>query len=146
MFVLGDNREKWAVGVIGRALESYGDMRIIRNPIQQCLAYPRLADAGLATQQNNLTFAALGAFPQAVQLAQLVLPSDEPRKLLRTDRSEAAFAHSFTQDPPRSHWLGKSLEVERSKLLTHEHIAQQSLGASGHDRRVGGCHALQVEC
>src|SRR5262249_22998487 len=104
--------------------------------------YARLADAGLATQQSNLTLAALGLLPQAVQPVQLILPADKPRKLLRMDGGETAFGHAFPQDPPRHHRLGKSLEFERFQTLAREHIAEQPQGAGGYDRRGGGCHAL----
>src|SRR5262249_61091604 len=106
--------------------------------------YARLADAGLATQQSNLTLAALGLLPQAVQPVQLILPADKPRKLLRMDGGETAFGHAFPQDPPRHHRLGKSLEFERFQTLARENIAEQPQGAGGYDRRVGGCPALQA--
>src|SRR5262249_42289973 len=106
--------------------------------------YARLADAGLATQQSNLTLAALGLLPQAVQAVQLILPADKPRKFLRMDGGETAFGHAFPQDPPRHHRLAKSLEIERFQTLAHEHIAEQPQGAGGYERRVGGRHALQT--
>ena len=79
-----------------------------------------------------------------MQLLQLILPTDKPRKLLRMDRGETALGHSFPQDPPRHHRLGKSLEFERSQLLAHEHIAEQPQGAGSYDRAVGGSHTLQA--
>ena len=138
MFVLGDNRIKWAVGVIGRALESYRHMCVIRDPIQQSFAYARLADAGLATQQSDLTVAALGPLPQVVQLMQFILPADKPRQLLRTDGSETALDHPFPQNPPGRHRLRKSFQFERSQLLAHEHVAQQACVCWRRRRRCSG--------
>src|SRR5262245_38955734 len=137
MLVLGDNRIKRGVGVIGRTLEAYRHVCIIGDPIQWSFAYARLADAGLATQQSNLTLAALGLLPQAVQPVQLILPADKPRKLLRMDGGETAFGHAFPQDPPRHHRLGKSLEFERFQTLAREHIAEQPqvLAARSEERR-----------
>src|SRR5262249_17981315 len=93
---------------------------------------------------SNLTLAALGLLPQAVQPVQLILPADKPRKLLRMDGGETPSGHAFPQAPPRHHPLGESLDIERFQTLAHVHIAEQPQRAGGYECRVGGRHALQA--
>jgi hypothetical protein len=62
---LVNEREKSAVLVIGRAEITQVEMRLGAKAVVQCCGEPRLADAGLAGDQHDLTVACLGAGPPA---------------------------------------------------------------------------------
>jgi hypothetical protein len=59
-----DDGKKGTVGMVRGALVAHRDMRLINDGIQECLADPRLANAGFAAQQRDLTRATLCLVPK----------------------------------------------------------------------------------
>src|SRR5271165_1049012 len=92
------------------------------------LDQPRLADAGLADDQNKLAFARPHALPAAYQEAQFLLAADKGRQSPRP-RPPAAAARAH--DAEELDRLGDALEFARALLLDDEEACDLSLDVHG---------------
>src|SRR5262249_17393116 len=113
VLVLGDDRVKRTVGVIGRALQAYRYVGILRDPVHDSLADAGLADTRFPAQENNLTLAAFGLPPQPFEVVHFILAADEPRQPGRANRRETPSPPPLSAPPPRRHWIRKSFEFQR---------------------------------
>src|SRR5215469_10280100 len=97
-----------AVAVIGRALIAQPRVRLARDLGGELSAKPRLADAGLAREQDDLAGAGPGLVQAVAQQGALRHPADEvgepaPRRL------EPAFGYGDVLDREGLDRLGKAL-------------------------------------
>ena len=77
MVQLLDHRVERAVDVIGRALVAERDVRLPAESLAQRPDEPRLADPGLADEQDHLALAGLRLLPALEQQRQLLLAADQ---------------------------------------------------------------------
>jgi hypothetical protein len=77
---LNDDRVERAVGMIGRALIEQADVGLASQPCDQLAHDPRLADPGLAPDQDHLAFAVPSLLPPAQQQRDLFLAPDQRRQ------------------------------------------------------------------
>ena len=107
-----------AVAVIGRALIAQPRVRLARDLGGE----PRLADAGLAREQDDLAGASPGLAQTVAQYRTLRHPADEvgnpaPRRL------EAALRYGDTLDRESFDRLGKTLRCLPAEIAQPEQIA-----------------------
>ena len=79
MAELLDHRVERGIRVIGRTLVAQQEMRLAGDRLDQRFADPRLADPGLAGQQNRLAFAARRLPPALEQQAEFLVAADDRR-------------------------------------------------------------------
>ena len=72
----------------------------------------RLADPGIARDQDHLAVAVLGPSPPFQQDGELVLAPDQRRQTLPTQRLEAAIGATLAVDPERRERLCEAFERE----------------------------------
>ena len=75
-----DHRVERAVPVVRRAEVAQGDVPLLGQVLLEGGEQPRLADPGLAGQQDDPALAALGLLPAAPQQGQLLLAPDQRRQ------------------------------------------------------------------
>ena len=135
-FHLADDRVKRAVGVLRRAEIAQPRVRFAGEAFEQRRRQPRFADAGLAGQQHDLAFAALGFGPAPQQQLEFFFPPDQRGQAGRVQRLEAAFRGTRPQRRPGPRRPGDALEVLRPEVLKLEQIAEQPARALGDDDHV----------
>src|SRR5215468_2301506 len=87
---LVDKRIECAVPAIGRAEIPQAKMRLLLQALLQCRSDARLADAGLAGDQHDLTVAGLGARPATQQQVDLLVAADQRAQRRSVQCLEAA--------------------------------------------------------
>ncbi len=130
-------------GVVGRALVADQDVRLGRHRLHHGFRDPRLADAGLAGEQDELPLAAPGLPPPLDQECQLLVAPDDRRHPARLPGGEAALEGALADDGESRCRLGDSLEALRPQRPQHEQIPQEPSGRRSHDDLTGIGHALQ---
>src|SRR5271166_1091564 len=93
---------------------------------------PGLADAGLADNQHELSFAPAGAFPAADEDANVLFAADE-----RCEKPGAipAASTAYAQYPIERHWRRDAFELVRALILNDEQPGRLSLHARGDEHR-----------
>ena len=84
-------------------------MRLARQSLQQGSRQPRLADAGLAGEQNDLALARLRLRPTPEQQFGFFFAPDEGGQPARVQRLEPAFLRTFAESRIGARWLGDAL-------------------------------------
>ena len=95
------HRPERAVRVVGRALVPQARRPLGPEPLAQRQDEPRLADAGLAAEQDDLALALLGALPAVEQQRDLVLPAHQRREPGTAQGLEAALGRTLADHAPR---------------------------------------------
>jgi len=133
---LHDKGVQDAVAVIGRALIPQPRVRLARDHGGELSGEPRLADAGLAREQDDLAGAGPGRAQAVAQQGALRRPADEvgepaPRRL------EAALCYSDAFDHEGFDRLGKALRYLAAEVAQPEQVADQAAGGAGDDKLPG---------
>ncbi len=85
-------------------------VRLAGKPLAQGPHQARLADAGLAREQDHLAFALLRPLPAVEQQPKLLLPPDQGREAGRAQGLEAALGRALADDREGAHRPRESLE------------------------------------
>ena len=75
-------------------------MRLAGELLAQGLEQARLADAGLAGEQDHLTLALLGLFPAVEQQGEFLPAADQGREARPAQRLKAALGRALAGHPP----------------------------------------------
>src|SRR5271166_4830181 len=143
-FELADDRMERAVGMLRRAEIAQARVRLAGEMFHELRRQPRFADAGLAREQHDLTFARLRQRPSLRQQFKLLFPPDERRQFSGMERLEAALDQTRPQGSPGPRGPGDALEVLRAEVLQLEEIAEQAPRAFGDDHHVRLGDALKT--
>ena len=109
-------------------------MRFVRDTLGEHLGQARLADARLASDQNDLAPSLPGQFLAAEQKFHLSFSIDEVGELAGTYRLETAFRVGLADDRPGFDRLGVAFEIMSPKVAELEQLADQPpRGRSDHD-------------
>src|SRR6516225_5915016 len=108
-FELGDEGIESAVLMMRRAEITKAGVRFASDLLGKCRREPRLANARLAGDQYDPSFAALRLLPAAKQEVDFLITPDE-RRLPRTQRLEPADEAALAQHPPGRLRLDKAGE------------------------------------
>jgi hypothetical protein len=138
---LGNDGEERAQGMMRRAEVAKTRVRFALQSAHQAFGEPRLADAGLAGEQDDTSFAGLGLPPTAQQQIDLLLPAGEGRQVMPASRIEPADARILAEHPPCLQRLGGLLHHDRSERAAIEQPSRQPVSAARDDdlarRRAG---------
>ena len=88
---------------------------------------PRLADFGLAGQEDDLTFAILRLNPAVHQKIDLTFAAKKAGRTLSLPGLEATFGREFANDSPRRNWIGYSLEKPRARYSRSNSLPRNRL-------------------
>ena len=91
----------------------------------QCRGEARLAEAGFAGDQHDLTVARLGALPAPQQQAYLLVAADQPGQCRAAQGLEPAHDDALSQHLPNAHTLGAAGRVDRAEITAVEQVADQ---------------------
>jgi hypothetical protein len=100
-------------------------MRLARHALEERRRQPRLADAGLAGEQYDLTLARLRLCPASQQKIAFFLAPNEGRQFGSVQRLEAALLRASPYRRPNVRRSGNALEV----LLAEVVLARTGLPA-----------------
>src|SRR5205823_14864549 len=118
-------------------------MRFGVEAFRQCRAQARLADAGLAGDENHLAVARLGALPATQQKFDLLVAADQPAQRRAAQRLEPALYRARTQHLPSRHRRRDALQLDGAEIAVFEEIANQPAGARSDDDGAGPSQGLQ---
>src|SRR5205814_290395 len=91
-------------------------MRLAFDMRRKCRRQPRLADARLAGNQHNTSFAAFCLLPAPLEQLDFLVAPDE-RRLPRAQGLEPAHLAAFAQHPPGALRLGKAGKLLRPEVF-----------------------------
>ena len=141
---LRDDRVEHTIGVVGRAEIAQCEVRLIGQLLTEGVQQPRLADARLARNQDDLAVAVLGPAPALHEHGQLVLTSDQRRQALPMEGFEAAIGGAFALNPEGGDRLCEALDQDWSEVGQLEQTADQPLGRLADDDAAGLGQRLQA--
>ena len=121
-----NHRVKRGVRVVGRALVAQQEVRLAGDGLDQGLGDPRLADPGLAGEQDHLPFTGLGLPPALDQQGELVIAADDRRHAVRLPGCEAGLERALGEHHEGGCRFLEPLEGLRSERAQHEQIAEQA--------------------
>src|SRR5215472_10542337 len=104
----------------------------------------RLADAGLARDQNDLAVPSLGARPAPQQQVDFLVAADQRAQRRSAQRLEAAGDITWTQYLPRRHRPCDALDLNRTEIAVFEKIANNPARARRGEDRVRLGQGLQT--
>ena len=139
-----DHRVERRVGVVGRALVAQQEVRLAGHRLDQSFGDPRLADPGLAGEQDHLPFAGLGLPPALDQQGQFLIAADDRRHAARLPGGEAALERALAEHDEGGGRFLDPLERLRAERAQHEQVAEQPAGRFGDHDRAGLGHALEA--
>src|ERR1700736_6306393 len=117
---LADEWEQRAVRAVRRADVSQPDVGFALQQLLERHRNPRLADAGLARDQRDATFALGGLLPASLQHLQLFFSTDQRRQVARMQRLETALDNAYPRDLPRPDRLGGAGPVDFAEIAAIE--------------------------
>jgi hypothetical protein len=120
-------------------------VRLARDLGGELSGEPRLADAGLAREQDDLAGAGPGLAQAVAQQGALRRPADEVGEPAAR-RLEAAFRHGNGLDREGFDRLGEALHCLAAELAQPEKVADQAAGGAGEDDLPGFGKSLQARC
>jgi hypothetical protein len=110
---------------------------LVAEPLVQGADQARLADSGLARQQNHLAFAFLGALPAIEQQPKFVLAPDQRRKAFAMERFEPTFGPTFALNPEGGERLGEAFQPLRPEVSQFEQAADHAPSRLADDYGAG---------
>src|SRR6516225_8839873 len=140
---LHDKGVQDVVAVIGRALIAQPRVRLARDLGGKLSAEPRLADAGLAREQDDLAGAGPGLAQAVAQQGAFRCPADEVGDPAAR-RLEPAFGYGDAFDREGLNRLGKALDRLAPEVAQPEQVADQAAGGAGEDDLPGFRESLQT--
>jgi hypothetical protein len=129
--------------VIGRALIAQSRVRLARDLGDELSGEPRLADAALAREQDDLARTTPGRAQPVAQQGTLRRPADEVGDPAAR-RLEPAFGYGDALDHEGLDRLGKALCRLPAEIGQPEQIADQAAGGAGEDDLPGLRQSLQA--
>src|SRR4029450_13231628 len=87
--------------MMGRTVIPDPDPQFVWRPLTQCEDNPRLADAGFARQQHDLTLAAFGHLPAVEQESEFVFAADQRANIGASQGLEPTLGRRFTKNAER---------------------------------------------
>jgi hypothetical protein len=132
-----------AVAVIGRALIAQPRVRLVRDLGRELSGEPRLADAGLTREQDDLAGAGPGLAQPVAQPGALRRPPDEVGEPAAR-RLEAALCYGDAFDRKGFDRLGETLRSLPAEIGQPEQVADEAAGGAGDDDLPGLRHGLQA--
>ena len=90
--------------------------------LHQCRSDARLADAGFARDQHDLTVARLGARPAAQQQVDFIIAAHQRRQHRSVQRLEPALDTAWTQHLPGRHRYVDALDLYGAEIAAFEEI------------------------
>src|SRR5262245_11941751 len=131
---------------MGRTEIPQTHMRLALYPCQKAFRDTRLADAGLAREQDHPSLAQLGLLPTAEQKLDLLLAANERGQRGCVQRLEPADASGLAPHLPRLDWLRQTLDLDRPERAAVEHASHKPPCAGcDHDLTWRG-HRLEPRC
>ena len=118
-------------------------VRLVRDLGGELSGEPRLADAGLAREQDDLAGAGPGLAQAVAQQGALRRPADEVGEPAAR-RLEAAFRHGDALDREGLDRLGEALRCLPAEVAQPEQVADQAAGGAGEDDLPGFRQSLQA--
>ncbi len=140
---MSDDRIEGAIRVLWRAEVSPQHMGLARRLLDERRSQPRLADAGLAGQQNDLALACFRPLPAPHQKAHFFVAADQGGQAACAKRFEPAPLRSLVQHAIGAHRPRDAFELERPEKLDLEQLAEQISGALRDHDAVGSRGHLQ---
>src|SRR5262249_19363860 len=125
-----------AVAMIGRALIAQPGVGLVRDLGGELSAEPRLADAGLAREQDDLAGAGPGLAQAVAQQGALLRPADEVGEPV-VRRLKAALCCGAAFDHEGFDRVGKALDRLPAEVAQPDQLADQAGGGPGGDDRPG---------
>ena len=140
---LHDKGVQDAVAVIGRALIPQPRVRLARDLGGELSAEPRLADAGLAREQDDLAGAGPGLAQALVQQGAFRCPADEVDQPSAC-RLEPALRYGEAFDREGFDRLDEPLDRLASEIAQPEQVADEAAGGAGEDDLRGFRQSLEA--
>src|SRR6516165_2062900 len=138
------HRKKCTVPMMRRAEVAQPEVRLAGQPLQKCAGQSRLADTGLANQQQDPAFALLGLTPAAAQQLKFFLAPDQRGQGDLVLRLKPAFDRALGQHLPSSDMFVKPFESYTAKLAVVEVAAGQPPRARRDNHPARVCQRLQT--
>ena len=132
------HRPEWRAGVVGRALTRQHGAPARLDLVHECPHQARLADAGLAHQQNCLALAGSRAPPPFQQERKLLIAPDHRQRRPGAPGIEPAARRSLADDLEAGDRLGDALERQGPQVAQLEALAEEPSGAV-RDHDAAGC-------
>jgi hypothetical protein len=129
--------------MIGRAEIAQVEIWLAVQALRQCRDHARLADAGFARDQHDLTIARLGARPAPQQQVDFLVPADQSGQRRSAQCLEPARNCARTQHLPSRHRRGDALDLDGAEIAVFEEITDQPARARGDDDGAGLGQGLQ---
>src|SRR5712691_4576318 len=117
---LADEWEQRAVRAVRRADVSQPDVGFALQQLLERQRNPRLADAGLARDQHDATFALGGLLPASLQHLQLFFSTDQRRQVARMQRLETTLDNTYPRNLPRPDRLCGAGSVDFAEIAAIE--------------------------
>ena len=118
-------------------------MGLVLEPRAHFAHQTRLANSGLAGQQDDMPLAVFDLLPSAQQQRDFLVTADQRRQARRLARLEAPFGLTLAFDPPGGKRLGEAFEPPGPELLEIEHAAEQPPRRLADDHAAGRRERLQ---
>ena len=118
-------------------------MGLILEPLAYFPHQTRLANSGLAGQQDDMPLAVFDLLPLAQEQRDLLVTADQRRQARRLPRLKAPFGLSFTFHPPGGKRFGKAFEALGPEVLEIEQAAQQPVRRLADNHAAGRRERLQ---
>ena len=124
---------------MGRAEVAQAEVRLAGDSFEQRRAEARLADAGLAREQDDAACAGLRLLPAAQQQLEFFVAAQQRRDARLVQGLEAVFRRAEARDLPRLHGLGEALECCHAEIAVIEQAAGEAArdGLDHHRVRFG---------
>ena len=97
-------------------------VRLRRDPLQNCDSQTRLADTGLAGNEQYLPLSLFCTMPAPEHEIGFFLASNELSEAARVQRLESALHRAFAHNPKDAAGLRQALELETTKVAVLEEI------------------------
>ena len=134
---LADHGMEGIVEMVRRALIAHDDVALVVEALPQRRQNARFADAGLAREQDDLTFAASSLLPAFKQECDLVRASDQRRECLGARCVEAAEILPLADHALGGDRRAEALQRLRGERFDLESLAEQPAGRFRNQDRAG---------
>ncbi len=112
--------------------------------LQELVAQPRLAHAGIADHAHDLSVTRDGFVERLLEPGELPLPADEARQPARARYVEARLQRARSLQLEHAHGLLDALQLEASQILELEPAGDDRGGGLAHVHRVGCSELLHA--
>ena len=142
---VGDHGIEGTVGVIGRTAKGNTRQALGAHLRPQPLHQGRLANTGLAAEEDHLSQPSFALVPEAAQESTLLFPPHQHQHQHRSSHKLLVAAGGLSQATytAHRHWLGNAMERMRPKVFQGKGALGQPRRHSADDHRVGRGEAFE---